>query len=66
MSQERLWRHDDEWLSEVPCELTAEEVGEISGSGYIGYDHIEVGTGLEEAFKAGTGVLWSLSFIAMW
>src|SRR5688572_30898321 len=65
MTQQRFWREHDAWLTERPGYLPPEQVEEVCGSCRIRHDHIILRRLLQKSFGPATGVLRSLTLIAM-
>jgi len=63
--QQRLRRHDHQGLAEFPAHLTTQDVEIIGGGGAVDHLQIVFGAQLQEALKAGRGVLGALALIAV-
>jgi hypothetical protein len=46
MSQQALWRKDDQWFPEIPLHLTSEQMEKIRRRGAIGHRHVVIGAKL--------------------
>ena len=63
--QQRLRRHQDQWLADFAMQLAPQHVEEISGRGGSGPPAFVFGAHLQDTLKTGGGMFRSLPFITM-